>query len=341
MKKRLTFKRKTVSAMIAGALLMAVSTLNMAQGIPENPSLIQTLGKDQIEETVQVSLGLTEQLAGEIRVDYLYSSTEMTLSDVYRPQKYGLRGYARMKPGKRVKAEGHGILLAQNYLTEVVSRPTALGGFLAVWQGVMRDITRADPESFPVYQVSWQIPGLVNSEDIAAAERRLGVPLPAMYRETMRRSGPWRVSLFNGFSFELLAPWQLISVGDWLQRHYGPAEWEPPENQLRRQQLKQDVVFAIVNNEPWVFRYSGAPCDGDSPSFTVGQTASEGFYINEISACGANEQLEAIRRQMLEALNRALLAPEFTIVGNDQRLHIERNKLPEKKTLQLYLKAAM
>jgi hypothetical protein len=339
MRKMLNFERKTVSAMIAGALLMAVSSLNMAQGTPVIPSLTQTLGENQIEESVKISLGLNEQPAGEIRVDYLYSSAEMNLPGIYRPQKYGLRGYARIKPGKRVKVEGHGILLAQDYLTEVMSRPTALGGFLAVWQGVMRDITRADPESFPAYQVSWQVSGPVSNEDIAAAEKRLGAQLPAIYRETMRRSGPWRVSLFNGFSFELLAPSQLISAGDWLQRYYGPAEWEPLESQAIRQQLKQDIVFAIVNNEPWVFRYSGMPCDVESPSFTVGQTASERFYVNEINACGADQQLETIRQQMLEALNRALLASEFTVVGDNQRLSFDRNKSPEKKTLQIYLKA--
>ncbi|MDR2173924.1 MAG: SMI1/KNR4 family protein [Burkholderiales bacterium] len=338
MKKMLAFERKTVPTMIAGAFLMVASALSMAQGVPVSPLLTQTLSENQIEESVRISLGLTGQPAGETRVDYLYSSAEIVLPDVYRPQKYMLQGHARIKPGKRVKIEGHGILLAQNYLAEVMSRPTALGGFLAVWQGVMRDITRADPESFPVYQVSWQVPGLVSSEDIAAAERRLGTQLPAIYQETMRRSGPWRVSLFNGFSFELLAPSQLISVGDWLQKYYGPAEWEPPESQARRQQLKQDIVFAIANNEPWVFRYSGRPCDGE-PSFTVGQTDSDRFYVNAINACGAGQQLEAIRQQMLEALNRALLAPEFAIVGGNLRLHFETNKLSEKKALQLYLKA--
>ncbi|MDR0250875.1 MAG: SMI1/KNR4 family protein [Burkholderiales bacterium] len=339
MKKTLVFKRKTASAMIAGMLLMAVSALNMAQETPVNPLLTQTLGENQIEETVQISLGLTEQPAGKIRVDYLYSSAEIALPGVYRPQKYGLQGYARIKPGKRVKVEGQGILLTQDYLTEVVSRPTALGGFLAVWQGIMRDITRADPEFFPARQTSWQVPGLVSDEDIAAAERRLGAQLPAIYRETMRRSGPWRVSLFNGFSFELLAPSQLVSADGWLQRHYGSAEWETHGNQARRQQFRQDIVFATVNNEPWVFRYSGMPCDDGAPSFTVGQTTNERFYINAINACGAPRQLEAIRRQMLEALNRALLSPEFAVVGDSQRLRFERNKPPEKKRLQLYLKA--
>lgn len=340
MKKTLTFGRKTAFAMLVGVWLVAVSTLGMAQGIPVAPSLTQTLGKDEIEETVQIFLGLTEQPAGETHVDYLYSSAEMVLPEVYKPQKYGLRGYARMKPGKRVKVEGQGILLAQSYLAEATSRPTALGGFLVVWQGVMRDITRADPDSFPAHQLSWQIPGLASNEELAIAERRLGVPLPAIYRETMQRSGPWRLSLPNGFSFELLAPSQLMPAGNWLQRHYDPAEWDLPENQTRRQQLRQDIVFGTVNGEPWVFRYSGMPCDDGSPSFAVGRADSKAFYLSAINACGANKQLETIRVQMFEALNRALIAPEFAVVSEDMRLYFERNKPPnEKKTLRLHLKA--
>jgi hypothetical protein len=43
---------------------------------------------------------------------------------------------------------------------------------------------------------------------------------------------------------------------------------------------------------------------------------------------------------MFEALNRALIAPEFAVVSEDMRLYFERNKPPnEKKTLRLHLKA--
>jgi hypothetical protein len=343
MKKMLSLERKTVFVVLAGAMLLVVSASNMAQGqgMSAGLSLAQTLGKDQIEETVQISLGLAEQSTAEIRVDYLHPSAEITLPGVYKPQKYELRGQARMKPGKRVKVEGRGILLAQIYLAEAMSRPTAVGGFLTVWQSIMRDITHADPELFPAHRIRWQTPGLAGHEEIAAAEKRLGMPLPAIYQETMQRSGPWRVSLLNGFSFELLAPSQLLSASDWLQRYYGPVEWETPENQARRQQLRQDIVFAVVNNEPWVFRYSGTPCGDEPPAFALGQTASEGFYVSGINACGAEEQLEAIRQQMLEAFYRALLTPEFAVVNNDQRLHFERSRSPEKRVLQLHLKAGI
>ncbi|MCL2310189.1 MAG: hypothetical protein FWC42_07950 [Proteobacteria bacterium] len=319
---------------------MAVGAASMAQEASTNPLLMQKLGKDEIEETVQVSLGLTGQPAGELHVDYFENNTsdEMTFPQIYKPQRYELQGYARMKPGKRVKVEGRGILLAQSYLTEAVNRPTALGGFLTVWQGVMRDITRADPDAFSAHQINWQMPGTVSGEELVAAEKRLGARLPSFYRETVQRSGPWQLSLFNGFSFELLAPSQLVSASDWLQRHYGPAEWDSPENQARRQQFKSDIVFAVVNNEPWVLRRSGTPCADEQPSFAVGHTADEKFYV-EADVCGGNQQLEALRQKMLEAMNRALVTPDFTVVGDGQRLYFVRGDSPEKKILRLYLKA--
>jgi hypothetical protein len=341
MKKMLFLERKVVSAMVTGLLLLAFSASNMAQETSTKPRLMQTLGGDQIEQTVQIFLGLSGQPAGEIHVDYRYPTAEMTFHEVSKPQKYELRGYARMKPGKRVKVEGQGILLAQSYLAEIMSRPTAVGGFLAAWQSVMRDVSRADPDFLPFNRIHWQMSGPIGNEELAAAEKRLGMPLPSIYRETMRRSGSWRVSLPNGFSFEMLAPAQLVFVSDWFQKYHAPVEWETPENQARRQQLRRDIVFALINNEPWVLRRSGTPCSDGQPSFAIAQTASEGFYVNEGNVCGENAQLEAIREQMLEALYRAFPTPEFTVVGNSQRFHIKRGSfsVSEKKTLRLYLEA--
>ncbi|MDR0770080.1 MAG: SMI1/KNR4 family protein [Burkholderiales bacterium] len=328
-------KQKTIPAMIAGLLLMAANV--MAQETPAGPLLTQTLGADQIEEVVQISLGLAEKPAGEIRVDYLYSSAEIALPEVHKPQKYMLRGHARIKPGKRVKVEGQGVLLTQDYLAEIMNRPTAVGGFLAAWQSVMRDVSRADPDFLPANRISWQMPGPVGDEELAAAEKRLGMPLPAVYRETMQRSGPWRVSLPNGFSFELLAPAQLVSASDWLQRYTGPVEWDSEENQTKRQQFKSDITFVVVNNDPWVFRRSGAPCDDEQPSFATAQTADERFYTS--SVCGTHAQLEAIRRQMLEALFRAFSTPEFTVVDDVHRLRFEQKPSAGKGVLRRYLKA--
>jgi hypothetical protein len=294
--------------------------------------LTQALAEDQIEETVEISIGLSKQSAGEVHADYLYPSAEIALPEIYKPQKYALEGYARMKPGKRVKVEGQGILLAQDYLAEAVNRPTAVGGFLAVWKSIMRDIDRADPDA---NLIAWQTPGASGNEEIAAAEKRLGMQFPAFYRETMQRSGPWQMSVRNSLSFDLLAPLQLISVSDWLN---GVEGWSGPENQEKRQAFKQDIIFAIANDVLWVMRRSGKACGDDQPSFAIGKVAEGKFYVSEAGVCGAAPQLEAIRRQMLDALTHALPSPEFTVVGGDQRLHFERNKLSA-KTLQLYLKA--
>ncbi|MCL2872083.1 MAG: SMI1/KNR4 family protein [Betaproteobacteria bacterium] len=339
MKKQLCFERKTASAILVGLLLGGISALGWAQdsGTVAGPVVAQTLDRDQIEETVGITLGLTKQPAGEIHVDYLYDSAEMSLPEISKPFRYELNGFARMKPGKRVKVEGQGILLAHDYLTEVVGRPTALAGFLTVWQGVMRDINRADPDSPSTDRILWQIPGPVDNGDIAAAEKRLGTRLPAFYRETMQRSGPWQVTLPSGFSFEMLAPSKLISVSDWLGQN-APDEGENLENQMAIQLFKQDIVFAITDDAVWVLRRSGGGCNDGQPSFAIGEANHAGFYLSEKGVCSADQQLEAFRQRMLEALSHALPPPEFAIVGDDQRLRFERVKPPEKKTLQLYLK---
>jgi len=340
MKKRLCFERKTASAILVGLLMGGISALGWAQdsGTAAGPIVTQTLEHDQIEETVDIALGLTKQSAGETHVDYLYDSAEISLPEISKPFRYELNGFARIKPGKRVKVEGQGILLAHDYLAEVVARPTALAGFLTVWQGVMRDINRADPDSPATGRILWQMPGPMDSGDIAAAEKRLGTHLPAFYRETMQRSGPWQVTLPSGFSFEMLAPSKLISVTDWLWQN-APAEGENSESQAATQPFKQDIVFAVSEDTVWVLRRSGGGCDNGQASFAIGQATHAGFYVTDKGVCSADQQLEAFRQRMLEALSHALPPPDFAIIGDDHRLHIERTKPLENKALQLYLKA--
>lgn len=118
-------------------------------------------------------------------------------------------------------------------------------------------------------------------EEIAKAQERLDVKLPSYYLELAYEGRAWQVTIEgeeSGKAFRLLAPSELMSAAEWVEKNVGNIDWKESRADIYRQ-LQKDVVFAVSGTEPWVIRYGDKPCEDGKRAMYTGRINYEDFWL--------------------------------------------------------------
>ena len=293
------------------------------------------LGDDQQSENVLIHLG--DQ-------SYTLSAAEgaqVALPPVSGLQPYQLSGEAVMKSGQRLRITGHGVMLPDEYLLDGMRQAKTMADFFTVWQ---RLAGLLNP-----YQAKLSLrstDGPFTPDEIAKAEKRLGVKLPAYYLNLAHDQRGWLVSRDGTHQvFRLLAPSELISAAAWTEQFNGRPDWKASQPQ-QYARLEKDIVFAVSDGEPWIMRYGAKLCEGGLPSFDSGYIEHEDFlvedsdpfhdYFGTTGYCHRDADL-ARWHYLMSASLRDALPRTFAFVKPGNSLSISRGDAAGDGTLPLYL----
>lgn len=179
-------------------------------------------------------------------------------------------------------------------------------------------------------------------EEIAKAQERLDVKLPSYYLELAYEGRAWQVTIEgeeSGKAFRLLAPSELMSAAEWVEKNVGNIDWKESRADIYRQ-LQKDVVFAVSGTEPWVIRYGDKPCEDGKRAMYTGRINYEDFLVEDSDPftdytypggyCDKAGDLTYWQGLMASALRDALPKEGFTFVTEDTELEVNRaNESPE------------
>jgi hypothetical protein len=186
--------------------------------------------------------------------------------------RYTLGGHVDMQ-NRRQMIAGSGIIVSQEYLTEALESPSAAGDPLAALEALLREYraVAGAAERLPRLERrqagSWPL-------DIAAAEKRLNVPLPATYRRLLELYGPFAYVVPDDDGGEehgaaVYAPDAIFPVPEWRKRvRNAPLEeGDTPRARQRLATLARDVVIGTILDTVWTVRAGSLrPCPDGTPS---------------------------------------------------------------------------
>lgn len=307
---------------------------------PSGSYITDELADDQIEENLRIDInGQSLTLAVNLSAKKNY----VVLPPVTEPVPYRLSGDAVMTNGVTWPITGGGVLLPNSFTRQTMSAGRSLADFFSLW----RDVT----DQLAPYQAGLTTT-LTNkpfsSAEIASAEARLGITLPDFYLNLAHDGRSWQVVKTHRQQpvFRLLAPAELITAADWVEKYVGTPEWKTtrPEEYA---QLQKEVVFAVANGEPWIFRGGEYLCEDDRPSVDTGyidrgeflsdDTDPFDYYFIGPGYCEDGDTLQFWQALMSRALRDALPEEQFTFVDKNSWVEVTRTGTQPHDTLEGYL----
>lgn len=236
-----------------------------------------------------------------------------------------------MDGGVSLTVTGGGVLLPNDFLKKEMAKAKTIPELYSVWQKTTERLNRHGA-GLTVEMTDARF----SPEEIAKAEARLGVKLPPYYLELAHEERAWHVTRAgkeSGDAFKLLAPSELISAADWVEKNVGSPDWKTARADVYRH-LQKDVVFAVGNGEPWVVHYGDKPCEDGKPSTYIGYIDNEEFLVEDSDPfsdyaipggyCHKVGDLTYWHSHMSYALRSALPREEFTFVNKDTTMEVIR-----------------
>ncbi|WP_347253333.1 SMI1/KNR4 family protein [Leminorella grimontii] len=299
------------------------------------------LGDDQVRETLILELNGS---AFSLKVDADTPTNEVALPPITTIVPYKISGEALMEGGASLTVTGGGALLPNNFLKKEMAKAKTMAEFYDVWQKTVAQLNRHGA-GLAVKMVDADF----SPQEIAKAQARLGVKLPSYYLELAHEGHAWQVTgtgKESGKAFRLLAPSELISAADWVEKNVGSPEWKTARADVYRQ-LKKEVVFAVSSGEPWVIRYGDKPCEDGRPPVYTGYIDKEHFLIEDSDSfsnytyrgrlCSGAEDLAFWHPLMGYALRDVLPEEAFTFVDKNSELRVTRASESPEGELKGYL----
>jgi hypothetical protein len=195
--------------------------------------------------------------------------------------RYDMRGESSLTSSRRVALEGAGTLAHRRPIEEELAGAAQP---LAVLERLLAEYRHAagPPASLPrLERQSASVP----SQDVPAAEERLGIRLPPAYPALLARYGPFTLVGLNDEDAEeplaaLYAPAELHPVAEWRRRvrHAPLGEGDTPAARAALAEMARDVVIGHTLDTVWTARA------GTHPPCPDGSTSLSGAFLYEVRA---------------------------------------------------------
>lgn len=300
------------------------------------------LGVDQVKEELILEL---DGNAFSLKVDANKTNNEVALPPITTIVPYKISGEAVMADGVSLNVTGSGALLPNDFLNKEMVKAKTMGEFYGVWQKTTEQLNRHGA-GLTVEMTDARF----SPEEVAKAEARLGIKLPSYYLELAHEGRAWQVTRAgkgSGGVFKLLAPSELISAADWVEKNVGSPNWKTARADVYRH-LQKEVVFAVSGGEPWVIRYGDKPCENGKPSTYIGYINDEDFLFEDSDPfydyaipggyCYEAGDLASWYSHMAYALRDVLPGEAFTFVSEDSELRVIRASESPEGELKGYLR---
>ncbi len=284
------------------------------------------LGDDETGESL--NLWIDGAHAGSLSVDREHPAAHVSFERSPGFHTYELRGTASTKDGRALPIRGSGVIAYGSELqTRVNAAPdlAAAARTLETLPGVRIDVERA------------------TDGDLSAAESRIGLTLPRVYRDEVRSGGAFRMHRGEEVLATLYHPRELLSPWDWIARH-----WGKPNRYEEMKIMQRDLCFADLAG-PLVFFYAeDKRCPDGEPSFEHGfldfvemlEPNTDAWEIYTAPGTDLCEWFSLMRKFLYDAM--------IEVADNDpEQLAIAQNgwnvyrtyEQPDENALRMYLMA--
>ncbi|MFC4161389.1 hypothetical protein [Chitinimonas lacunae] len=314
--------------------------------------LLNQIGDDQRYE--RLSLSIDGKPAGRLDVGRATSLPEAQIKLPVEPNRlfwrYSVKGLSQPLKGQRQSLQGGGVLVLNQAVHSRLSGPDALRQLPDRLTALFAQLPQSEP--FTGYKVHTSPPA--SAAVIAAAEKRLGVTLPAFYKAVVQSRGAWRFGNATHTIVELLPPQRLQSATRWLQEK---PEWPSATGAKRLKALGRDVVFMVSGSAsgeyasagtPWLWRFGTAtPCKDGNPSWTEGMIHYEDFLIEDSdpytdffedrgSCQSIDDRLSySAQSDLIESLSSL----EVSFVSNERPASLERDDESQGNSVKVFFRS--
>jgi hypothetical protein len=241
------------------------------------------IGDDQVLESVTITVagGAARTLDVSQLPGRRHRSLLVEIPDGVH--QWSMKGRSLMKRGAVVPLHGRGVIARYDWITRRLLRDAAERGVGRAWEQVHGELQSLAGVDLPALALTSA--GVVTEGDLAAAENRLGVELPAYYREAVLRGGRWRIGEAEAPVAALAAPAEIVSVWDWIVAYHGaPPEGSNAVWRKRFESLREDLVVGWAGGPVVLRRSEGMLCDDGSPSFEIPVIDHDDFLIEDSDA---------------------------------------------------------
>jgi hypothetical protein len=232
---------------------IAVLLLTVAFDAHADIVLVETLGDDQKNERLVVEI---DSLAvGELAGKRAGDEARITLPLSKPVHRYRIHG-SSLVDGEKYELIGEGLIVTTKHLDRIADAPTAAQA-LANYEVLYAELAKAAPQA-DLAEVRIVRGKPVDAATITAAEKRLGVTLPAGYVTFVTTVGAVRSDQSDPY-LQVVAPEQLVNVADHYVRGVAANGWgddraylEQTRERIAKRYLNalRDVVLDVFEMEP-------------------------------------------------------------------------------------------
>ena len=223
----------TVAVLVACSLSWCAAALAAgAAAAPKEAAVIALrthLGDDQERERIAVYLDGAR--VGELAVDGRKREAALELRLELPLHRYRLEGEAVID-GERYRIEGAGILVTTARMDEIAERPASAVDAVAAYRQLVAELQAAAPNAPDLADVILAPGAKADAAAVTAAEKRLGIQLPAGYRRLMAEVGAFSFGDRGHEVGAMLPPQALATVLDYYVA--GMREDGDDEDELRQ-----------------------------------------------------------------------------------------------------------
>lgn len=241
------------------------------------------IGDDQRRETIEIRVDDGAPSRLEVRSTPLRKQRSVTVRIPDGIHSYTLTGEMEMLDGKKVPIRGSGAIVRYDWLAQSFLREAKRVGTRKAWATIHQELaahTSADLSSVALTDAR-----PVTTEDLAAAESRLGFSLPRAYRELTLQFGSWTLGTGKELPASLAHPDELLSVWDWIVRYHGTElKSSDPEWQARFESTRGDLVAGTAGGAIVFHGRKDARCADGSPSFEIPAIEHDDFLYEDTDA---------------------------------------------------------
>lgn len=241
------------------------------------------IGDDQRRETIELRIDDGEPVRLEVRDAPLRKQRSVTVRIPDGIHSYALTGEIVLRDGKKVPVRGNGAIVRYDWLAQRFLREAKSAGAGKAWGAIHRELAAHTPADLSGVALTATRP--VSASDLAAAEARLGIALPAAYREQATRFGSWTIGSGKEPPSSLAHPDELLSVWDWIVRFHGAElKSSDPEWQARFESTRRDLVAGTAGGAIVFHGRKDARCADGSPSFEIPAIEHDDFLYEDTDA---------------------------------------------------------
>ena len=246
-----------------GAMLLLLS--------PAAPAftLRDTLGEDQRSETLQVWIDDREPVVLKVDAKHPQASVELPVDgDEHR---YRLAGESIALDGSRTELAGSGLIVTTARMDRIAEAPETAAAALAEYRALYAALARVAPAE----RIAGLDPGTpqpATAEQVAAAEKRLGITLPPDYVRFITEVGALRFAHGDFVAARVYAPQEIGTLADLAVDEVRENGWDDDFTVMEQRILKRfpragkDIVLDVFSlDEPTVLVRGGKCPAGQVP----------------------------------------------------------------------------